>query len=291
MFSALSKVAGLILGGDGGVSEDDGNHGIDVVPTSDVSKSEYKTEVRRFQGKITSLLNGNGMIDNAVYFSSSSVAVKNSDLRVGCTVFAVAERRNSDAGWKAKEVITISPEKLTHYQEDEFEWDMSNSASVCDDKTKYSTISVVDDKMQKEDLGTIAMVTNITADGGSLSTGHNFMLSDVKKDYKPYRGDWVIGTENSSTTGSLLQLYNVKPLREKTFTGHINSVQGGFGFINEDIYFRFDVCQHGYSPRWNDFVHGVAIETSTGRNIWRAISVSPIEKTSDTLKKVLNRSV
>ena len=207
-------------------------------------------------GKVTSIHSGYGMIDNEVYFSLECTEGQRTP-QLDDTVEVEASRQQDSAGWRAMHVRVIS-------HDDDHVWeDVAEEPRISNKKRN-------DGKAEEFVVG---MVTRTGKDQGVVNESYNFLFTDCCDGYTPYKGDWV----NIKLGSDRTTVVSVKPLREQSFEGKVNTVQSGFGYINSDIYFTFSVCEEGFVPRRGERVCGKAIEITRGRSTWRALTVVPIQ--------------
>lgn len=264
MFTFVSKVFGKILWED--VKEGQAGNPVQKSQNADVQSTPNESQPlgekweKRITGKVTSLHQGYGLIDEEIYFSFNLFG--NNDIpKIGTTVDVQAKKKHEEAGWKA---ILVTP----HKNEAETSWDDSPDHVVKNGDGICANLS----NATKENL--ISQVIKLQNNVGSLSNNLTFDLDSVSAGYYPAKGDWVTvdATLNPESGSRLVEL--VKPLREKAFEGEISSLHAGFGYINDDIYFTTNTCGK-YVPKRNDLVIGHCIESTRGRSNWRALEVSP----------------
>ncbi|XP_074646700.1 RNA helicase Mov10l1-like [Tubulanus polymorphus] len=253
MFSALSSAIGYLFGGSQQESVVESSSVVDSAAASTNSSSEpsKKPKTVNVRGSVTALHNGYGIIDRTIYFTFND-CVGNVRPKIGDEVNVTAYREGDDGGWRAKTV----------YPSNNNQWDDQQMEDI-DDKQE-------EDEESNVTTSVVGMVTSTSRDGGIVNDFISFVCEDVRSGYVPYRGDWIIGNQRKNDDSHATE---IRPAREIQFTGEVNSVQTGFGYIDKEIYFQFSACFDGYSPRRGDEVAGTAIESSQGRCNWRAISV------------------
>ena len=261
MFRALANVFEYVVGSQDNPLESS----VDSPDRIDEQRScpSSETNTRKFTGKVTQMSTGYGMIDGCVYFGLDAVVgcveVKEGD-RVRCT----ALRLHCDAGWRAKRVELENEENWLGTRPSGLK---KENLNTCNDLT-------VD---QQSIVGT---VTKLSRHGGGIINGDVAVFSQdaVVKGYVPCVGDWVradIQCITSAVEEGQWTATKVQPLRVRTVEGRICALCGGYGFIDEDIYFSFKVCSSHYRPRTGDMVSVTTIECSYKQTNWRAIRLEP----------------
>ena len=252
MFGAITKAVNFFWGQDEEpVSRE--NHPRDGA----VGKDD---DVWYFDGKITSLHNGYGLINDEVYFSQDLVT-GDATPQVGQPVYVCARRRQGTGGWRA-ETVTIS----------------SGDAQWTDMSTTDDTEACWEAKTSGGQKEIIAVVTSASNDCCRLNETISFCFSDVAdKMYVPCVGDAVTAVIVNDDTTFQQNAIDVKPLRRFEFEGQVTAAMSDHGYIvcpgGVDVYFSYTACGEGYSPHRGDLVSGAAIETTRGRCQWRAMSV------------------
>lgn len=251
MFNVLSKITGYVFGSEenGGASSINVEDNFQEQPIENTVKKVSNFDNKdgnllrkSCYGKVTRLYDGAGVIDDEVYFTFD-VVVGSSRLEIGSEVHFETARENANSGWKATRVRRFK------------EWGTFQDNGVIENA--------------------IGFTTAIKGDILELDNGMNFNLSALKhQPYSPCKGDWV-KVELERFTDDSLEIRGVKPLREKTLSGKVNSVFPGYGYINEEVYFTFGACVRGYRPCRGDDVQVTAVESTQGKCKWRAVHVEP----------------
>lgn len=193
-------------------------------------------------GTVTRLYDGAGVINDEIYFTFD-VAVGGFRSELDSEVHLDATRESVTSGWKATRICSFK------------EWDS---------KSETGTIETI-----------IGMVEDIKGDIIELNDGLSFSASVIPHySFSPCKGDWV-KVDLERFTDETFEIRGVKPLRERSFKGKINSVFHGYGYIDEEVYFTIGVCARGYRPYQGDTVQVTAIETGRGKCRWRATFVEP----------------
>ncbi|XP_013385978.1 RNA helicase Mov10l1 [Lingula anatina] len=269
MLSALSKVVSYFF------YEEDGEDSREEAPSSphfDISGNpDTQTESsvdsglsqtsRTIDGTVTSLHNGYGLVDNEIYFTFDSV-IGGCRPALGAHVHVQAVRQKQHGGWQAQRVVI-----------EDSSWDGGQKLH----NNNYNPIISQDDPEQVAIRDTqVAMVTSIKGDLGLLNDEVSFSVqSAALHGFAPYRGDWVVAQTTTNTETGYCTAESISPLREQDFSGEINAVLHGYGFIDEEIYFPLSACVQGYQPRRGDRVKGVMLESRQGKCSWRARTVLP----------------
>lgn len=212
--------------------------------TSPVEEEDQRLTKSCF-GTVTRLYDGAGVINDDIYFTFD-VAVGGFRPELSSEVHLDAARENSNSGWKATRICSFK------------EWDSKPESGT------------------NENI--IGMVNNVKGDLIELSDGLSFSDTVLtSQSFTPHRGDWI-KVDLERFTDESFEIRGVKPLREKSFSGRINSVFPGYGYIDEEVYFTFGVCTRGYRPCRGDNVQVTAIESMQGKCKWRAIMVEQKRK-------------
>ncbi|CAH1782580.1 unnamed protein product, partial [Owenia fusiformis] len=240
-------------------------------------------QTRHFDGVITGIHSGYGLINGEIYFSFDTIIGQTHRPKVGEHVTVSAYRDGQESGWKA---TTVSI-----YGED---WDDTSEELPKDSYSKSSDGTSVDttnfgeginpepevDQIKKDTV--VGTITDINQGSYLINKLYAFDQCDIIVDgYIPYRGDWVRADIEHNQTKGEIKIQNVSPNRTQNFEGVVNAVLQGFGFVNKDIYFTFAALEEGAkTPRVGDRVHCVAIESEQRNCQWRAIKLS-LETTVD----------
>ena len=198
-----------------------------------------------FTGKITSLFNGRGLIEDHVYFTLN-VVIGGELVHVGDDVHVEASRTHSEGGWIANKIQLLS------------DW----------------TTTANENKRNIETMVKIVKYFSTTTQTGKLDNEIEFSRSVCQYLYTPYQGDFV-KTDLERSGEDQVNVVSVCPVRQKKITGTVTDFSGKFGFIDNDLYFQIFVCIRGYTPRKGDKVTAVAIESKSFKGGWRAMSVAP----------------
>jgi hypothetical protein len=236
---------------------------------SQMRRCPSETNTRKFTGKVTQMSARYGMIDDSVYFGLDTVVGGvDVEVREGDRVRCTAVRLHSDAGWRATRVELENRKNWLETRPSE-----SKKENVCPHESDLTV----------EQQSIVGTITKMSRHGGGIINGDAAVFSQdaVVKGYVPCVGDWVradvqccisavINIDEDQWTAT-----KVQPLRVKTVEGRIRALFGGYGFIDEDIYFCFKVCCSPYQPRKGDMVKVTVIECSYKQTHWRAIRLEP----------------
>ncbi|XP_048791082.1 RNA helicase Mov10l1 isoform X1 [Lagopus muta] len=215
-------------------------------------------ELKAVRGVVTRFCNDYGMINDLIVFTEHAV-VNNMPLAVGQEVIATVEEDKISNGLRAIKVDAVQ--------------------STWGD---YGTACSATELHMKILVGNI---TSLSKDGGYISHNTLFMMEDVCEGFRPCVGDCVQakyfinpGTWNSRAVA-------VKPLRYKRVDKvHITSMCGRTGTVDESIFFTLDSLRlpYGYSPRINDLVNVVVVESSQSFYVWRALCLTPVDQNGES---------
>ncbi|KAL4844532.1 hypothetical protein H8958_014216 [Nasalis larvatus] len=210
------------------------------------------TQLKTVQGVVTSFCGDYGMVDESIYFSSDVVSV-NVPLKVGQKVNVVVEDHKPLYGFRAIKVDVV-PHRLY-------------GAGPSDSGTRVL----------------IGCVTSISEDTIYISNSIYFSIDIFSEDFVPYKGD-LLEVEYSTEPGlSNIKATSVKPTRcIHTKEVCITSVHGRNGVIDYTIFFTLESVKlpDGYIPQVYDIVNVVMVESIQFCYIWRAVSVTPAQKSS-----------
>ena len=281
MFSLLSKVTGYFWPDE---EEDEDEQASTLAKNLNFRNQEK--EVKYESGKVTSIHNGYGLINKDVYFEFKTVS-GGTKPRVGDDVNMTVCRSDENSGWRATSVtvchssssewtdrdkggtgiktpVIIEPSLSTPLHSNGIKKD--TNSSQMDEKGSPTT---------PRQEATVGIVSRTSKDSGFLNDTIPFNFSDVRHGYTPYQGDWVKADVVTDPSTDEVFAINICPLREQCFDGQVNSLQQGFGYIDQEIYFTFSACAKGFVPVRGQRVTGTAIEYTRGRSAWRATSVEP----------------
>ncbi|XP_033057896.1 cancer/testis antigen 55 [Trachypithecus francoisi] len=126
-------------------------------------------------------------------------------------------------------------------------------------------------------------VASISEDTIYISNIIYFPMNTVSEDFVPYKGD-LLEVEYSTEPGiSNIKATSVKPTRcIHTKEVSITSIHGRNGVIDDTIFFTLESVKlpDGYIPQVYDIVNVVMVESIQFCYIWRAVSVTPAQKSS-----------
>uniref|UniRef100_A0A8C9L8E7 RNA helicase n=1 Tax=Pavo cristatus TaxID=9049 RepID=A0A8C9L8E7_PAVCR len=207
--------------------------------------------LKSVRGVVTRFCNDYGMINDLIVFTEHAV-VNNMPLAVGQEVIATVEEDKISNGLRAVKVDAVQ-----------------------DTWGDYSTACNASELHMKTLVGNI---TSLSKDGGYISHNTLFTMEDVCEGFKPCVGDCVQAKYfiNPGTWSS--KAVAVMPLRYKRVDKvHISSMCGRTGTVDESIFFTMDSLRlpYGYSPRINDLVNVVVVESSQSFYVWRALCLTP----------------
>ena len=219
------------------------------------SEDASSSKTRCFEGRVSHVFSGQGLIDGEIYFSFSTLSAGNREPRVGDVVHVVAKQQYENGGWHA-ESVAITSESW----EDE------------------------EDTGEKK-KAVIGKVTHIGDETGFINRNVEFDVDDCLNGYTPHKGDWVTAQLladlkdeeiDNGETDSKTYAVDVEPLRSWTFEGMISAALKDHGYINGEVYYERSACLNGYRPSKQKQVKVTAIESEQGKANWRAVSVVPM---------------
>ncbi|XP_030664846.1 cancer/testis antigen 55-like [Nomascus leucogenys] len=193
-----------------------------------------------------------GMIGESIYFSSD-VVTGNVPLKVGQKVNVVVKEDKTLYGLRA-----IKVDVVPHH--------------LYGAGPSYSVTRVL-----------IGYVTSICEDIIYISNSIYFSIDIVSEDFVPYKGEWLKVEYSTEPGFPNSKASSVKP----THCIHaevvcITSVHGRNGVIDYTIFFTLDSVKlpDGYVPQVDDIVNVVMVESIQFCYIWRAVSITPVQKSS-----------
>ncbi|XP_003802707.2 cancer/testis antigen 55 [Otolemur garnettii] len=218
------------------------------LPQLEVSEDEM--ELKTMQGVVTSFFTDYGLINESIYFSTD-VVTRSMPITVGQKVSAVIEEDKMTHALKALRVDVI----MDHH----------GGVASSDPETRV----------------VIGYVTSINKDIIYLNKNIEFSVNIVSEGFVPYKGDWLEVECSVDPSTSELKPFSVKPVSCK----HVDEVcitnlQGRNGVIDDTIFFTLDSVKLpcGYIPQRFDFVNVVMVESIQSCFIWRAVSVTPVQR-------------
>ncbi|MEQ2253675.1 hypothetical protein ILYODFUR_034766, partial [Ilyodon furcidens] len=152
------------------------------------TESPGTEDIRHLRGSVvTQLCLDYGMIDDAIYFTSSEV-LGGVPLKEGDLVNCIAVRGGAESGWKALRV--------------------ERSADAWDDGGRTSLEA---DIMQLRPL--VGTVTSFDGDSGYINQTTYFTRYSLSEGYEPMKGDWVQAEFYINPSQWTTQAHSVAPLR------------------------------------------------------------------------------
>ncbi|GFO01919.1 RNA helicase mov10l1 [Plakobranchus ocellatus] len=237
---------------------------------------QSNTKSQAFQGEVTHLFHGHGLINNEIYFSLSDINGNNT-VQVGDKVDIKAVQHHEHGGWHAEQINVL---------EKAWEQEIDNTNEI--------------DLAELQNTAILGKVTHFHNRCGKIDSEVEFGLDDCTDGFAPAPGDWVAASveeheqdmsadyENDpwSFQGpvKVKRARNVCPARRREIEGEVSAVLKDHGFINGEVFFRFSACLNGYSPRKKDYVKATLVESSQAKSGWRAISVYPLSSGSDAYR-------
>ncbi|XP_030789383.1 cancer/testis antigen 55-like [Rhinopithecus roxellana] len=218
-------------------------------PQQQGPQQQGDTELTTVQGVVTSFCDDYGMIDESIYFSSD-IVTGDVPLKVGQKVNVVVEDEPL-YGLRAIKVDVV-PHPL-------------NGNGPSDSKIRVLN----------------GCVTSISEDTIYISNIIYFPMDTVSEDFVPYKGDWLKVEYSTEPGFSNFKASSVKPTRcthaEKVRITHI---RGRNGVISSNIFFTLDSVKlpDGYVPKVDDIVNVVMVESTQFCFKWRAVSITPAQK-------------
>ncbi|XP_048209699.1 RNA helicase Mov10l1 isoform X2 [Perognathus longimembris pacificus] len=217
---------------------------------------EGDIRLKTVQGVVTRYCSDYGMIDDLIYFSNDAVTSKVL-LNVGQEVIAVVEENKVSNGLKAIRVEAVS---------DKWEDDSKNQDRGLTDSSPRALIGCV---------------TSLMEGAGYINQTTYFSLESVCEGFQPCKGDWVEAQYWIRPGTWSSEAVSVKPLRYKRVDKVcISSLCGRNGVIEDSIFFSLDSLKlpEGYTPRRQDIVSAVVVESSQSCYVWRALCMTPVKR-------------
>ncbi|KAM6301707.1 RNA helicase Mov10l1 [Podargus strigoides] len=211
-------------------------------------------ELKTVHGVVTRFCHDYGMIDDMIVFTKDAVT-KDMLLAVGQEVTATVEEDKISGGLKAIRVDAAQ--------------------DTCEDSNPTWDASELNMKVL---IGTI---TSLSKDGGYINHNTFFAMEEVCEGFRPCEDDWVQAKYFINPAMCNSEAVAVKPLRYKQVDKvHISSICGRRGTIDDSIFFTLDSLRlpHGYSPRKNDLVNAVVVESNRSYFTWRAVGLVPVSQ-------------
>uniref|UniRef100_H2V0D6 RNA helicase n=1 Tax=Takifugu rubripes TaxID=31033 RepID=H2V0D6_TAKRU len=209
---------------------------------------------------VTRLHLGQGMIDDAVRFTSAEV-LGGVPLQPGDLVNYTAVRDGPHGGWKA-----IRVEKYAEAWEDGGQTSLDNES-----------------KCLRPLIGT---VTSFDKDGGYINENTYFPCHSLWDGYVPMKGDWVQAKYLIDPLQWTSQVQFVAPLRySRLDQARVTSVYAKSGVVQDKVFFSLDslLLPSNYQPSPGHLVNLVMVESSQSLYSWRALCMAPSSPTSSCL--------
>ncbi|XP_073777366.1 RNA helicase Mov10l1 isoform X1 [Danio rerio] len=206
-------------------------------------------------GVVTHLCVDYGLIDHSVFFSPTAV-LGGAALAVGDTVQALAVRDGEHGQWRAIRV-----------ERDKDSWESSQSES--DNQDKLRTL--------------IGTVTSCDQDGGYINQTTYFPRSALCEGFEPMKGDWVTAHYVVCPVEWSSEAKAVSPLRYRRMDGvSVTCVLSKTGVVEDSVFFNLDslIVPPGFRPTRGDLVNLVVLESSQSLYSWRALCMTPLQRSS-----------
>ncbi|XP_007546763.1 RNA helicase Mov10l1 [Poecilia formosa] len=217
------------------------------------TESPGTEDIRHLRGSVvTQLCLDYGMIDDAIYFTSSEV-LGGIQLKEGDQVNCIAIRDGAEKGWKALRV--------------------EKSADAWEDGGRTSLEA---DSMQLRPL--IGTVTSFDGDSGYINQTTYFTRYSLSEGYEPMKGDWIQAKFYINPTQWTTQAHSVAPLRYSRLNQvRVTSVYGNSGVVEDSVFFSLDslLLPAEYKPSPGDLVNLVMVESCQSFYSWRALCIAP----------------
>uniref|UniRef100_A0A8C8YLY0 Cancer/testis antigen 55 n=1 Tax=Prolemur simus TaxID=1328070 RepID=A0A8C8YLY0_PROSS len=207
-------------------------------------------ELKTVQGVVTSFFCDYGLINKSIFFSSD-VVTGNVPLTVGQQVTAVVEDNKTSHGLKAIRVDAMP----YHF----------GGAVSSDPETRV----------------VLGYVTSIRKSIIYINKNFHFPVDIVSEGFVPYEGDCLEIEYSIQPDTSNVKAHSVKPVNCKHVDQVcVTSVCGRNGVIDGVIFFTLDSLKFpfGYIPQKYDIVNVVIVESMQPCCIWRAISITPVQR-------------
>nr|XP_044995889.1 cancer/testis antigen 55-like [Jaculus jaculus] len=220
-----------------------------------VIQNFYSADILNSQtmiGDVTSFSVDHGWIDDYIFFSTD-VVTGNEPLKLGQRVKAVVEEDKTSHRLKATKVDALA---------DNFD----------DTRLSGRRIKIL-----------IGCVTRVKKNIIYIDKNNYFPLQTVSEDFVPYAGDWIEVGYSMQPGKSKISVHLAKPMKCKVVNEVlITSLEGRHGMIDYTIFFTLDSLKlpSGYVPRLYDTVDIVMVESSQLCSVWRAISMTPVQRSS-----------
>ncbi|XP_072200440.1 RNA helicase Mov10l1 [Excalfactoria chinensis] len=211
-------------------------------------------ELKTVRGVVTRFCNDYGMINDLIVFTERAV-VNNMPLAVGQEVIATVEEDKISNGLRAVKVDAV--------------------------RNTWGNCSAAFNASELHMKTLVGNITSLSKDGGYISHNTLFTMEDVCEGFKPCVGDCVQAKYFINPGTWTSKAVAVKPLRYKRVDKvHITSMCGRTGTVEESIFFTLDSLRlpSGYSPRINDLVNVVVVESSQSFYVWRALCLTPVDQ-------------
>ncbi|KAM4734595.1 RNA helicase Mov10l1 [Anableps anableps] len=217
------------------------------------TESPGTEDIRHLRGSVvTQLCLDHGMIDDAIYFTSSEV-LGGIPLKEGDQVNCIAVRDGAEKGWKALRV-----------------------EKSADDWEDGGRTSLEADSMQLRPL--IGTVTSFDGNSGYINQTTYFTRYSLSEGYEPMKGDWVQAKFYINPTRWTTQAHSVAPLRYSRLNQVcVTSVYGNSGVVEDSVFFSLDslFLPTQYKPSPGDLVNLVMVESCQSFYCWRALCIAP----------------
>lgn len=141
--------------------------------------------------------------------------------------------------------------------------------------------SVITSQSYHESRTLVGRVTHVRKNTLYVENRICLSIHNVPEGFVPYRGDWLEVDYFTSQGTSKLHIWSAKPTRVKHLHEvYITSLEERHGMIEYSIYFTLDALKlpPGYEPKMCDVVNVTIVESVQLFSVWRAISMTPVER-------------
>ncbi|XP_052026304.1 cancer/testis antigen 55-like [Apodemus sylvaticus] len=207
------------------------------------------SKFKSVQGVVTSLCMDYGWINETILFNMDVIS-DNTPLQIGTNVLAL-----------------VGENQRTHIPK-------AIKVKAMNDLPEGSEPSKLGRKL------CISCVTSVTEEDVYISKEKCFPLYMFSGAFKPFKGDLLLVEYSNNPGTSKINIHSVSPLNTQYMEEvYVTSIDGRNGMVESSIFFTLDSLDmpSGYTPKLNNIVDVVAVDSIQPQCSWRAVSMTPVE--------------